>query len=156
MNGVAPDGGMLEHLQAEHHRLNRLLSAIQQRIHDPAWDSATSRVPPEFLTALHALRAELMAHFAEEGIDGCLGEAAARCPGVVKTLKAIEAEHEVILQAVNQLIASTTGDAMSAEPLLSRFQTLSEQLHAHEIAETRLLQHALGSDVTDYDVEGNE
>jgi hypothetical protein len=113
-------------------------------------------VPPDFLTALHSLRAELLAHFAEEGIDGCLGEAAARCPSVVNELKAIAAEHEAILQAVNDLIASVTGDAVSAEPLSYRFQALSEQLHAHEVAETRLLQFALGSDVADYDVEGNE
>jgi hypothetical protein len=156
MNGVAPDGGMLEHLQAEHHKLNRMLSAIQHRIHDPSSDSAKSEVSADFLTALQSLRAELLAHFAEEGIDGCLGEAAARCPSVVKKLKAIAAEHETILQAIDELIASIAGDAVSAEALSRRFLALSEQLQAHELAETRLLQYALGSDVADYDVEGNE
>ena len=156
MNGVAPDGGMLEHLQAEHHKLNRMLCAIQQRIHDPSLSSATSHVPEDFLTALQSLRAELLAHFAEEGIDGCLGEAAARCPSAAKTLKAIAAEHDTILQAIDELIASITGNAESVEPLSRRFQALSQQLHAHEIAETRLLQYALGGDVTDYDVEGDE
>jgi hypothetical protein len=156
MNGVVPDGGMLEHLQAEHHKLNRTLSAIQHRIDDPSLGSATSHVPPDFFTALHALRAELLARFAEEGIDGCLGEAAARCPSALKKLKALAAEHGAILQAVNDLIASVTGEAVSAEPLSRRFQALSEQLHAHETAETHLLQYALGGDVADYDVEGNE
>jgi hypothetical protein len=154
MNGAAPDGGMLEHLQTEHHKLNCTLSAIQHRINDPSLGAATGN--SDFVAALHALRTELLAHIAEEGIDGCLGEAATRCPSAASQLKSIAADHEAILQAVNDLISSFARDYACAEPLSRRFQALSERLRAYEVAETRLLHYALGSDVADYDVEGNE
>src|ERR1044072_1408558 len=98
MSGVAPDGGLLEHLQAEHHKLNRTLSAIQHRIDDPSLVEARGHPSPDFLGALQTLRAELLAHFAEEEIDGCLGEATARCPSVAGQLKAIHADHEALLK----------------------------------------------------------
>src|SRR6476659_1963675 len=93
MNGVAPDGGLLEHLQAEHHRLNCTLSAIQHRIDDSSSSDARASPTSDFLASLQSLRAELLAHFAEEEIDGCLGEAAIRCPSAGIQLKAIAADH---------------------------------------------------------------
>ncbi len=154
MSGAAPDGGLLEHLQAEHHKLNCRLSAIQHRIDDPS-TSGAARQSSDFVAALNALRAELMAHFAEEEIDGCLGEATARCPSVAGQLKAIHADHEALLKALDELIGSAA-DATDAGPLSRGFRTLSDRLHAHETAETRLLEYALGGEVADYDVEGND
>src|SRR5204862_2946851 len=111
MNGVAADGGMLEHLQAEHQKLNCTLSAIHHRIGDLSLREAPSDVSSDFATALDSLRAELLAHFAEEEIDGCLGEATARCPSAGSQLKAIVADHEALLQAVNELMAAVTGNS---------------------------------------------
>jgi len=156
MNGVAPDGGMLEHLQAEHHKLNCTLLAIQHRINDPSLSDVLQRSSSDVADSLHALRAELLAHFAEEETDGCLGEAAARCPSTAGQLTAIAADHEELLRSINELIASVAENSASADHLSRRFQALTQQLHAHEIAESRLLQYALGGDVADYDVEGNE
>jgi hypothetical protein len=156
MNGVASDGGLLEHLQAEHHRLNCTLSAIQHRINDLLLSEPQEHPLGGFFASLNSLRAELLAHFAEEEIDGCLGEAAIRCPSAAAQLKAIAADHESLFQSVNEFIASLAGERGDAEAIASRFQALSERLHAHEVAETRLLQYALGGDVADYDVEGND
>ena len=155
MNGVAPDGGLLEHLQAEHHRLNCTLSVIQHRINDLS-SNALRPSPFEFVDSLQALRAELLAHFAEEETDGCLGEATARCPSTAPQLKAIAADHEELLRAVNELTEFVITNAVSTDELAVRFRAFAQQLHAHEIAESHLLQYALGGDVADYDVEGNE
>jgi hypothetical protein len=152
MNGMGPDGGLLEHLQVEHHKLNCTLSAIQHQIAEPAQSNTQLQESSDFLAALGALRAELLAHFAEEEIDGCLGEAAARCPSATAQLKAIMADHQALLHTVDDLIASA-GDA---ELVSRRFHSLSQRLHAHETAETHLLQYALGSDALDYDVEGDD
>ncbi len=149
---MAPDGGLLEHLQAEHHKLNCTLSAIQHQMGDAAACGEPAHSSPDFLLALKTLRADLLVHFAEEEIDGCLGEAAARCPSATAQLKAIQADHEALLQSLDGLIAS----AGNAEWLARGVYSLSQRLHAHEIAETHLLQYAFGGDTADYDVEGDD
>jgi hypothetical protein len=156
MNGVAADGGMLEHLQAEHHKLNCRLSAIQHRINDRFPIEAPGYSSSDFVAWFDCLRAELLAHFAEEETDGCLGIATCRCPSAASQLKAITADHEALLRAVNEMVEAVTGNSASADTLARRFEAFAEQLHAHEAAESRLLQYALGGDVADYDVEGNE
>src|SRR3954468_11928658 len=103
MNGVAPDGGMLEHLQAEHHKLKCRLSAIQHRINDPTPGEVVERSRMDCGDLLHSLRAELLVHFAEEEIDGCLGVATSRCPSAAGQLKAIIADHEELLRSVDEL-----------------------------------------------------
>jgi len=155
MNGVAPDGGLLEHLQVEHHKLNCRLAAIQQRMNDSSAGD-TGCWPSEVMDALDALRVELIAHLAEEEVDGCLGEAAARCPSAASQLKSIAADHEQLLQSVDRLIAAVAGNAIDHEQWTGQFQLLADRLHALETAETHLLQYALGGDVAEYDVEGNE
>src|SRR5205807_5506208 len=134
MNGVASDGGLLEHLQAEHHRLNRTLSAIGHRINDRLLSEAEEYPPTGFVASLNSLRAELLAHFAEEEIDGCLGEAAIRCPSAAAQLKAIASDHEDLLRSVNELIASVAENSASAEQLSRRVQALTEQFRVHEVA----------------------
>jgi len=156
MNGVAPDGGLLEHLQAEHHKLNCTLSGIQHRINDPSGGDAAECLPSQLVVALNALRADLLAHFAEEETDGCLGEAAARCPSAAGQLKAIAADHGELLRSIDAMIAAVGGDEIDAPLVAEQFQALAGQLHAHETAETRLLQYALGGEVADYDVEGDD
>ncbi len=146
---------MLEHLQAEHHKLNCTLSAIQHRIDDPALRDTPVHAPSDFVAGLQVLRAKLLTHFAEEGIDGCLGEAAVRCPSAAAQLKAIKADHQSLMDAVDELIASAKGVATS-DTLSRRIHSLSERLHVHEVAETHLLQYALGGDAADYDVEGED
>src|SRR5438552_1372834 len=91
MNGVAPDGGLLEHLQAEHHKLNCTLSAIQHRINEAFANDAAQCSASDSVDSLEAFRNALLDHFAEEETDGCLGEATARCPSAAGQLKAITA-----------------------------------------------------------------
>ena len=143
MNGVR-DGGLLEHLQAEHHKLNLALSAIRRRMDDTVVDS------------LRALRTELRSHFAQEETEGCLEDAGARCPSAAPRLKALKSDHDDLLCSLDELIQVATEDEAPPEAMSSRLESLSQRLHDHEAAESRLLQYALGGDTSEYDVEGND
>jgi hypothetical protein len=69
------------------------------------------------------------------------------------------AEHRVLLQLLDDWRHRLqSGDPAVATPteLSKAFETFVCQIKAHEVAESRLMQCALGGAAAEYDVEGNE
>ena len=144
-------GAMLEGLQAEHHKLNCVVSAIRHLLDDSVANSSSAVL----LGLLNSLRCDLLAHFAAES-DGCLNDVATRCPSTAGKIKAIETEHRQLVQSLDGLLEQSRTRAGAAPQLRSRLNAFADQLHAHEAAESRLVQYAFGGDTSDYDVEGND
>ena len=143
MSGIR-DGALLEHLQAEHHKLNLALSSI-------------SKQPQSMLVAsLLQLRNELQVHCCQAESEGCLEEARLRCPSAGSQLASIQSQHEQLLRMLDDLIYEAAQTNVDCEASSRRFDGLRERLHAHETAESRLLLYALGGDTAEYDVEGDE
>jgi hypothetical protein len=156
MNGVNYCGAYLEHLQAEHHRLNCALIGIR---HEIAELNHTSR-PLEALATLREklehLLLELRGHFAEEEEGGCLEEAEARCPSLGPQAKHLMRENSQLVRALERVLATAKDQSANSHALRKQFEPFATDLREHECAENRLLQTALGGDAADYDVEGNE
>ena len=156
MNAVNHCGAYLEHLQAEHHRLNCCLLGIRHQFAK----LNRSTQPPDALAGLikrlEDLMRELRSHFAEEEAGGCLEEAVARCPGLGPQAKDLMDEHPQFTRALGQLLANMNERAANPEAWRKQFEAFARELKAHECAENRLLQTALGGAGSDYDVEGNE
>jgi chromosome segregation ATPase len=156
MNGVNHCGAYLEHLQAEHHRLNCALIEIRRQFAELNRGASSPDALDRLIERLEDLRRELRSHFAEEEKGGCLEEAVARCPSLGPQNKDLMGEHPQLIRALEQLPAAMKGRATNQEAWQQQFEAFAADLRAHECAENRLLQTALGGDAAEYDVEGNE
>jgi hypothetical protein len=155
MNGASPCGALLEHIQQEHHHLNTDLIAIRHELERLSSD-AQGPLPPETIKRLKDLRTELEGHFHHEECGGCLEEAASRVPSVSHQVRQIEAEHRELLSAIDRLNTAAASPSGSRASVAREFADFAARLHAHEVAETRLIEYALGGEAADYDIEGNE
>ena len=156
MNGFNHCGAYLEHLQAEHHRLNCALIEIHHQIVELNRTTQSQEVLAGVRQSLENLLRELRNHFAEEEEGGCLEEAAARCPSLAPRTKDLMDEHPQLAQEMEQLLAITKDRTTNPKALRRQFEAFAKGLRAHQCAENRLLQTALGADAADYDMEGNE
>lgn len=156
MNGVNHCGAYLEHLQAEHHRLNCALIGIRRQIAELNRSTRPLEALATLREKLEDLLLELRGHFAEEEAGGCLEEAEARCPSLVPQAKHLMGEHSQLARALEQLLATTKDRAANPIALRRQFESFATDLRTHQCAENRLLQTALGADAADYDMEGNE
>jgi iron-sulfur cluster repair protein YtfE (RIC family) len=156
MNGVNHCGAYLEHLQAEHHRLNCALLEIRHQFAELNRSTQPPDGLAELTKRLEDLLKELRSHFAEEEEGGCLEEAVARCPSLGPQTKDLMGEHPQLARALEQLLAAMKDRAANQEAWQKQFEAFATDLRAHECAENRLLQTALGGEAADYDVEGNE
>jgi len=145
-----------EHLNHEHRRLNQLLAAIGHDVVQLGGQEKGQSQIARLRKRIADLRQQLQAHFAEEESGGCLEEAVTRCPSLAVDTKAILEEHPQLDQMLGQLAAQTGDPAAKAAELQRNWQAFSKKFHAHEAAETRLLQMAFGGDAADLDVEGEE
>jgi hypothetical protein len=102
------------------------------------------------------LRRQLQTHFVEEETGGCLEEAVTRCPSLGAETKAILEEHPQLDGMLGHLVAQTGDPAAGALQVQQNWQAFSKMFHAHEAAETRLLQMAFGGETADLDVEEAE
>src|SRR5438128_1482250 len=97
------DGVFVEHLLAEHRRLDHLISQTLAAL--PAWEEtdASSRLP-QIIEGLTAIRQELAQHFHEEEEGGCLDEAVSRCPRLSREVTRVESEHSKLLADLDEMI----------------------------------------------------
>jgi hemerythrin-like domain-containing protein len=134
------------HLRAEHRRLQQCLRRIERD-----WVSRESprraEAVPKVIEDLQALRAELAHHFEEEQAGGCLEEAVSRHPSFSHDANLLEHEHPVLLAQLDRLIAklkTMPQPIESADDAREDFRRFADQLHAHEDAESRILQESFG------------
>jgi hypothetical protein len=156
MNTLNQCGAYLEHIQAEHHRLNLALVEIRHQL-EGLRDSTQPRTATDaVIDKLVGLLKELRGHFAEEEKGGCLEEAQVRCQSVGPNVVALMNEHPQLAQELERLIAAMKGRTISEEEGRQRFEAFATKLKAHECNENRLVQYAFGGDESDYDVEGDD
>jgi hypothetical protein len=156
MNGIDHCGAYLEHLQAEHHRLNCAIVDIRRQFADLNLSRAPQDVLASLIERLEDLQRDVRGHFAEEEAGGCLEEAVARCPSLRPGTKDLMGEHPLLADALEQLLVAMKNRAANPAALVAQFEAFAEDLKAHECAENRLLLTALGGDAPDYDREGDE
>jgi predicted nucleic acid-binding Zn-ribbon protein len=156
MNGINHCGAYLEHLQSEHHRLNCALLEIRHQFAELRRNPQPQVAVAALIERLDNLRSELSAHFAEEEAGGCLEEAVARCPSLGPEVKALMGEHPELARALEELLARMKSQTPDEEARQQQFEAFAAALKAHECAENRVLQFALGGDAAEYDMEGNE
>jgi hypothetical protein len=139
----------INHLMAEHRRLNGMLRQMQRAI----VESVQPDEAPSFAETgriLARLRQELRQHFAEEDAGGCMDEAVSCCPSLSGDAKKVEAEHPEILAELDALIekaAALPATVQNQVALQRQFDALRRKLHAHEAAENRILAQGFGRPV---------
>jgi hypothetical protein len=156
MNGANHCGAYLEHLQAEHHRLNCALLETRRQFAELNRSTQPQEAFAGLIGHMESLLRELRSHFAEEEQGACLEEAVVRCPSLGAQIKELMGEHSQLARALEQLLAVMKGRAANPDVWQSQFEAFAKELRTHESAENRLLQMALGGDAADYDAEGNE
>ncbi len=137
----------LEHLRSEHRRLHALLgdarAAVQQ------FQMQDEKAVTSLLQTLQQIRVELARHFSEEEQGSCLEEALARCPRLSGEVKRVQAEHQVLLENLDCLVARGKIVAETQAELKRGFDDLCNQLYDHEAAESRVLETSFGESVNE-------
>jgi hypothetical protein len=147
---------LVEHLHHEHHRLNQLLLEIGHEVAALSQPGRPEGPLAQLSQRLTDLRQELLAHYAEEETGGCLEEAVVRCPSLAGECKEVLAEHAVLDRMLDQLVTQSRNPAAVSADFAKNYRAFAEKLHAHEAAETRILQMAFGAEAADYDVESED
>ena len=156
MNAANQCSAYLQHIQAEHHRLNRLLAEISRQFSILNRGASEKVASERIVGGLENLLHELQSHLVEEVGGGCLDEAAARCPSLAPRTGVLMREHQQLAARLEQFIP-TVKSSENAEPQWQcQFEAFAADLRAHECAENQVLQTAFGGDAADQDVEGNE
>jgi hemerythrin-like domain-containing protein len=145
MKRESGDESYVNHLVAEHRRLNQLIHRTLRAI--PNWaDSGTACWSQLVVGGLAAVRQELAQHFAEEEEGGCLEEAVARCPALASQADQVQAEHGCLLQILDELIGHcrqiqrpTSRDLLGVEQEL---RAVAHKLHLHEAEENHIMERA--------------
>ena len=131
----------LVHLRAEHERLHADVCEVEQAL-QAHFCAAT---PLKVWESLSRLRAELEHHFEEEERGGCIEEAVCHCPRLSREATSVERQHPALLQRLCQLIERVDGgDSGINEQFVEDFRQFARALHAHEVAENRILKEAFG------------
>jgi hypothetical protein len=133
----------VDHMQAEHRRLDSLLRRTLATL--PAWEEADdAHWLPRMVTGLVAIRGELAHHFRNEEQGGRLEEAVARCPALSADVRLIEREHDDLLAHLDELIArcqtAATPTPAQARAVDQEFRQIVRELKLHEAQENRVMQ----------------
>jgi len=105
------------------------------------------------IEGLRGIQAELKHHFGDEEGEGCLEEAVSRYPNLSGKEQELIAQHPGLLAAVAELIElAERGEERETDPAEfgRKYEELYDRLHAHELAESRLMQQAFS---TSLDIE---
>jgi hypothetical protein len=128
MNGVNHCGAYLEHLQAEHHRLNCALLEIRHKFANLNCSTRPEEALAGIIERLEARLRELRSHFAEEEAGGRLEEAVARCPSLGPQTKDLMGEHPQLARALEQLLAAMKDREGNAEAWQKQFEAFAADL----------------------------
>jgi hypothetical protein len=144
-----------EHLNHEHGRLNRLLLEIGHEMAQLGRPDQPQELVAHLGVRIANLCTQLQAHYAEEEAGACLQEAVTRCPSLAMNARTILGEHPELVRMLEHIAAQTSATATKPSEIQQAWQMFSKKFHAHEAAETRLLQMAFGAEAADLDVEGD-
>jgi len=135
----------LTQLQAEHGRLHEHLRRIEERWLDCELPQL-QQVVLDVIADLETLRAELVSHFEEEVTGSFLDEAVSRQPSLNDEARRLEREHGELLEMVDTLILKLKAVDRPLRSAIGRgeFRQFVDRLRAHEAAEDRILEKALG------------
>ncbi|MGE0605843.1 MAG: hemerythrin domain-containing protein [Pirellulales bacterium] len=141
----------IEHLHAEHRRIQRMIGDVQQAI--AAWAEAGSphgRLD-ELAARLADLQSELQHHFIEEEAGGCLEESLSHNPSLSDDVKAALLEHPTLLQSLAEIADRLQDPASAKAPreVQAMFDALATRLRMHEAAEERVLRRGFGAAATE-------
>ncbi len=146
MNGRDERFSFVDYMQAEHHRLEKLLRRTLATL--PAWEEAdTAEWLPRMTAGLTAIRAELAHHFRTEEQGGCLEEAVARCPPLATDVQCVQRQHNELLEHLDELIArcqTTAASAAKARAVDQELRHVVRELRLHEAHENRIMQRGFG------------
>lgn len=142
----------VDHLHAEHRRLQKLISDVQHAI--AAWvadGQSEQKRHDELAVQLGKLRGELEHHFAEEEEGGCLEESLSHNPTLSTDVKAALLEHPALLKSVSEIADRLREPASSVSPsdVQTMFDALANRLRLHEATEERVLRLGFGSVATE-------
>lgn len=147
-------GALFEHLQAEHHKLNCELIEVRQQFERLDPHQCSGPAVEALLQRLERLHQDLLAHYREEETGGCMEEAIARCPSLAPQSKALMAEHPLLAQALESLIAQIRQGHGTPVSWRQGYDEFVQQIRTHEAEENRIMTYALGAVAADMDVEG--
>jgi len=159
MRSECGDEAYVNHIQAEHRRLDQLIRCTLEAIPNCGEYQRLSW-PAPIVAGLAAIRRELVEHFAEEESGGCLEEAVARCPGLSGEADRVQAEHGGLLAVLDQLIQHsgriqrpTQRDLLALDHEL---RAVAHKLRMHEAEESRIMQRAFATCLENADVPGQD
>jgi len=135
----------LDHLRAEHLRIQRMLRQIREALQAQETTPGESQFSV-IAENLRNLRTELANHFREEEGGGCMEEAVAFNPHLSAEVRLVEAQHPLLLAAVDTLIMRVAQPSVmqQIEPLRQELDDLAMLLTRHEEAETGVLERGFG------------
>lgn len=135
----------LDHLRAEHLRIQRMLRQIREALLAQETNPGESQFSV-IAEHLRNMRTELANHFREEEGGGCLEEAVAFNPHLSAEVRLVEAQHPLLLAAVDKLLlqAAQPNIMPQVAQLRQDLDDLAMLLTCHEEAETRVLERGFG------------
>jgi hypothetical protein len=143
----------VDHLIAEHRRLDQLLRRAVN-LSRPL-DANANEWLPRLTAGLAAIRCELAQHFGEEDRGGCLEEAVARCPAIAPEVRRLMAEHEDLIERLDDLVArcqtASCPSECQVQAIEQELRLVVGELRRHEALESRVVQRGFAVSLEDTD-----
>lgn len=142
------DPVIMGHILAQHRELHEQLTAVRTTLAAPA---PVAR--PDVLAARAALRGlhdYLHRHFMQEESGGFLEESITRMPRLSPAVKAVLAEHPVLLAELDRLIETVAAadiSPLSWQQAGHDFECFADHLTAHERNENAVVQEGYNEDL---------
>jgi len=145
------DPVIMGHILAEHREFFDLLSSARGAFAD-ALGGRAENAATRLGERLSCLRDHLQRHFSSEERGGYLEEASTRMPRLAADVKAVLAEHPVLLAQLDALIAEVSSSATVPQPrdlrtLEREFDEFSRNLVNHERTENAVVQAGYNEDL---------
>jgi len=141
--------GYIQHLFAEHERLQQRVEAVHADLAATASNERTTTMH-ELTHDLEQLRGDLADHFAEEEEGACLEEAVSRNPSLGPQADRVQEEHKVLLDRLEKMIhraKSADSPIQAAKEIAPEFGKFVQTLHAHERSENQIMERGFNIDL---------
>lgn len=135
---------MVQRIEAEHNKLKQEIEKIQQMMSPFLPKLNYTDWHQDFLWLLRDFNNDLQKHFDLEEEGGFMQDILDTDPRFVNTIDRLEAEHETMGQELDKIIHHLKDmsdyDAKACEMLFAEIAALLEMLHAHEAAESEVIE----------------